>query len=317
MDKIDETDRATPATEGPAGRDRARAATRSFEESAARLLAPLSRLPWWAKPLRSLVIPAIFIGLGVGARLVAPAPLPVAVAVCAAVTAAAMMLVCRGSSRQMRDVDWSTADPYWNEGAHQVPVGHREVLAQAISRKRARYPAVSGIHPYLLPCPASVEDGSCDHLPCTYIGMVRVAAGHCVVVVGRRAFHMSRQAFEGVVWHEMRHHTGVMRGYGVMQVALGIAGWFAVGYLTFGWPSAIMLWLALAAIAWIHEVICDTSAGRAAGADAICRALAWKAAALRATPLLPRLGHLLTEALAPTHPPSWMRSLVARALVRR
>ncbi|GAA1022150.1 hypothetical protein Aple_064900 [Acrocarpospora pleiomorpha] len=317
MDKTYETDRVTPATEAAADRDTARATTRSFEESAARFLEPVYKVAWWKQLIGSLSVAAVLVGLGMAARLIAPTPLALALAVCAAMAAAAMVLVRRGAFRQMRDADWSTAEHYWSRVAHQVPTSHGAVLARAISGTLARHPAVQGIHPFLMPCPGEVPDGSCHHRECATVAVATAAAGHRVVFIGRRSFRMPTEAFAAVVWHEMRHAAGAMLGYGVAQIALRFAGWFAVGYLSLGWPSAIAVWLALGAIAWVNELICDTSGGRATSGAAICLALDWKAAAMRSAPLGVRLRHLLVGVLVPSHPPCWARSLVARVLVPR
>jgi Zn-dependent protease with chaperone function len=271
--------------------------------------APSSPAPWKVLGLRLFPV-AVFFGVGVLLRNFVGPALPIAITIC--VLACALRM--RFTDKQLGPVDWDTAGPYWETTRLQLSDEANDVITTVTAATLARRKKIIAVHPYLVPCPEGVDDGSCAHHPCMNAGAVWLGRRR-VMAIGRRVANMPPPAFEAILRHELRHSTGIMAPYAVMQVTLQTFGWMIAACAPVSALIAVPAWWATTgAVAWANELIADATAVRAAGLDADLAALRVSRVKMRGVPWKHRLLPYLIVVLFPTHPPIRLRIAVAHAV---
>ncbi|WP_424534419.1 hypothetical protein ACOZ38_29530 [Sphaerisporangium viridialbum] len=282
-----------------------------FEEALAVFTTRVSgnALPWWAFLGARLTVPVVFLGVGLALwEVLGDLALPVASGLFVVWWAARMRT--RG---QLGQVDWDTADTYWQTAHLQVPDATNAVIAAVTSATLARYRRITGIHPYLRSCPGGIQDGACRHPECLSVGVLWVGRRR-VLVIGRRAAHLRPEVLESILYHEVRHSTGVMGPYAVMQVTMSMAGWIVGACLPVPLLVAVpTVWAAAGAVAWLNELIADTAAVRTTGVASCVASLKATRLQLAGVPVRRRVAHYVFIALFPTHPPMWLRVAAAHS----
>lgn len=253
---------------------------------------------------------AIFFGAGVLLRSVVGWALPVSVAVCVV----AWVVLMGNTHRLLGAVDWETADPYWRTARRRMPEVARDALEAVIGATLARYRRITAIHPYLVPCPEGVEDGTCEHAGCLNAGVLAVG-GRRVLAIGRRTACLPVPTFEAIMRHEMRHYSGVMSAYTVAQAVMRPVGWIVAGSAPVSPVVAVAVyWCAAGMVAWVNELIADASSVRAVGLDANVAAIRLTRGRLAGVPLRRRVIAIAIAVVFPTHPPGLLRVAVAHVV---
>lgn len=254
---------------------------------------------------------AIFFGAGVLLRSVVASALSVSVAVC---TVAWVLLAC-STHRLLGPVDWRTAGPYWRTARRRLPEAARDALEAVIGATLARYRrSIIEIHPYLVPCPEGVEDGTCEHAGCLNAGVLAVG-GRRVLAIGRRTACLPVPTFEAIMRHEMRHYSGVMSAYTVAQAVMRPMGWIVAGSAPVSPVVAVAVyWCAAGAVAWINELVADASSVRMVGLEANLAAIRLTRGRLAGVPLRRRVVAIAIAVVFPTHPPGLLRVAVAHVV---
>lgn len=285
----------------------------TFEDAVSGLLLRMSATGAGAGTVLAVQVggAVIFFGAGVLLRSVVASALSVSVVVCTV----AWVLLMRNTHRLIGPVAWETAYPYWRTARRQMPDTTRDALAAVIGATLARYRRrIIAIHPYLVPCPDGVEDGTCEHAGCLNAGVLKVGERR-VLVIGRRTACLPVPTFEAIMRHEMRHCTGLMNSYTAAQAVMRPMGWIVAGSAPVSPVVAVAVyWCAAGAVAWINELIADASSVRAMGLEANLASIRLTRGRLAGVPLRRRVVAIAIGVVFPTHPPGLLRVAVAHVV---
>lgn len=274
---------------------------KTFNEAMSHFLAPLNTFPWYTQPIaQSFVIVATW---GVGATLSALLDPPPLLAYTVAGAVITGLCIWRARTEQLGDVNWATAPTLAESCANLSPAtmgAVRQVMTEALHN----YPAISAVHLYL-------PDGADGKVLKGNIGVMPNGRRRIIMADPVTVEALSPEQFEAVLRHEMRHTTGVMHHWSLLEFSLRMTGWFAVGLLGYGWWGIVALWALLASLKWIGELVCDAASVTYVGKDPLISALEVAMAVRgRRRPWM-RVVRLLLITLFPTHPPLFMRRAFA------
>lgn len=284
----------------------------TFAEAVEKLLEP-ALLPWWSIVLGRGAVIGVCAGLGALLHALTRPSFRAACTVTVVVIAAGV--VWRLRSRNIHHhligrIDWDTAPAYWAATSPAVPPTIRSRITQVVTETRARYRDVAGVHPYLIPCPDDIPDGTCTHFLCLNAAVYALGE-HRVIAIGRRMLRIRGNYVEAALRHEMRHATGWMTSANLVISSMVPTVWFGAGYVPAGLWGPLAAWALLGGIRWADELVADLAAVRVLGARAVVGLLHVAHAQERSMSLHGRLISALISVLFPTHPPLRLRCAVA------
>lgn len=276
-----------------------------------------------------LIVPALFLAIGIGLGSAARAGLSPALAstvTCALAalitgwTVSAFWVAFRASP--LKDLDWATADTYERELTSDLHPDVRAVLARAQEQVARLLPAADRVHLY---SPDRLPDHECT-LGTTGCDCARMRVNAAVmpnrrrpiILVGERLLDQpSTLAY--VLAHEVNHiRRPWLLVHSALQVVI-VAGWLGMG-LVIPWHTLVVVapavWVATMAVNWVNELAADYAA-RSVGPDA-ARAFWTMARAARPTRTgWARLTGTVMAVLTPTHPPMTWRAALADRIAHR
>lgn len=282
-----------------------------------------------ASKRRILIVPALFLTVGIGLGSAARAALSPTLASTVTIALAALFAGWTVSSvyttfryGALRKVDWPSAYVYEQRLISGLPPDTRAVLARAQRQILQRFPSASRVHLYspdqLPKHDCKLDTTGCDCARMRVNAAVMPSRRHPVIVVGDRLL-AEPAALEYVLAHEANHvRRPWLLVYGLMLVIM-LAGWLVMGLVLPGDVLVVVapiVWVATMLLSWANELAADYAA-RSVGPDA-ARAFWTMLRAARPTRTgWSRLTGTVMAVLAPTHPPIRWRAALAERIAHR